>query len=218
MKNLLLFATILVSGLFYAQTSINDFIGDWKFQDGLTLKITPLSNDEGGTKARYDHGTQFKNPDHPTPDQQNLVIIYNATNKTLTFKYLQVLIEYLNLYQYANIVYNVTTYNSSQMVLTAQSDGTVRSYQKTSLAVSDLNNTSKKVSIAQNPVRNDLILNLPQDISQVKVKIVNAEGRQVKDAVYNQGQKLDVSNLTSGVYFILIDDNNVKSNLKMIKK
>jgi len=73
--------------------------------------------------------------------------------------------------------------------------------------------------IKQNPVAESLQLQLGNTINaeETTLKIYNPNGMLVKDSKYSQ-QGISVENLSSGVYFIVLQDGNTTERLKFIKK
>ncbi|MCU7616654.1 T9SS type A sorting domain-containing protein [Chryseobacterium sp. PBS4-4] len=217
MKKTLFFFTILSTTLGYAQTTINSFLGDWNQSDGKLLKITALSNNEGNTKARYDYGTYYYNSNFPNPSQYNYVVVYNPANNTITFTYISQYVDYIQYTTYYQYSYNVTNISQSQMTLTNSINGEVLTYTKGILGTSDLSKSSKQVILAENPVKDELILKLGDGVDQIPVKIYNLEGKLLKKIMYSEKKPTDVSDLAKGIYILEIQNKNQSSTIKMIK-
>ncbi|RZJ98891.1 MAG: T9SS type A sorting domain-containing protein [Flavobacterium sp.] len=136
----------------------------------------------------------------------------------MTFEYINFYVDYLNLTTFHSYEFNVTSFNETQMVLSAE-DGTTISYQRQTLSISNNDNIFDKATVSQNPVQNHLSLKLPQKTEQVKLKIFSTEGKEVIGTTYKKEEILDVSFLASGIYYIsLTDAEGIITNLKMIKR
>lgn len=73
--------------------------------------------------------------------------------------------------------------------------------------------------IKQNPVAESLELQLPTNTvaDAVKVKIYNTNGALVKEQKYNNAG-ISVGELTTGMYFVVLETGNTTQHLKFIKK
>ncbi|MBU2938721.1 T9SS type A sorting domain-containing protein [Lacinutrix sp. C3R15] len=76
-------------------------------------------------------------------------------------------------------------------------------------------NTLQEITMYPNPVKNSLYFkgNITDDLN---VSVYNVLGKQVLNAIVNQNQALDVSNLNNGVYIIKF--NNYNSTYKFVKQ
>lgn len=217
MKNTMFFLTFLGSALCFAQTTINSFIGDWNQSDGKLLKISAMSNNESNTKARYNYGNHYFNSSFSTPDQYNYVVVYNATDNTITFSYINIYVDYLNLTTYNNYKYNVTNIGQNQMTLTNSVSGEVITFTKGILATSDLYKSAKDLILAENPVQDELILKFSGDVDQKQVKIYNIEGKLLKKIKYSAEKPTNISDLPKGIYILEIENKDQPVKIKMIK-
>jgi hypothetical protein len=217
-KTLLLFIVILSNSFANAQTDINSFFGDWLRDDGTLLQITSLANNEGGTKARYNHGTtHMYNAQFPTPNQYNYVVTWDSSNSELNFSYINIFVDYLNLTTFNNYTYTVTSFTNQQMILLFE-NGTTVTYQRQTLGTPNFTSDLQNTKIFKNPVQNNLAFNLPQSLQQVKVQIFSIEGKEMVNTVYERNDTVDVSFLSPGMYFIELSENNgARKNIKMIK-
>lgn len=85
---------------------------------------------------------------------------------------------------------------------------------KQSLATSDINKAG--VSIYPNPVKNVLNFNGAKDIS--KVEVYNVAGQKIKSVEKLSDNKIELSNLTKGVYIIKANIDGVVKSFKFIKE
>ena len=85
------------------------------------------------------------------------------------------------------------------------------------LAIKD--NSLNELSIYPNPVVNELTINLPSNIKNADVRIVDVTGRTVSNNnVTINNNKLDVSHLAQGVYIVEIKTEKGTTSKKLIKK
>ena len=76
-----------------------------------------------------------------------------------------------------------------------------------------------ELSIYPNPVVNELTINLPSNIKNADVRIVDVTGRTVSNNnVTINNNKLDVSHLAQGVYIVEIKTEKGTTSKKLIKK
>lgn len=78
---------------------------------------------------------------------------------------------------------------------------------------------TKPTVIKQNPVTENLQLQLGTAINagELNLKIYNVNGMLIKDIPYNEAG-ISVSELSSGMYFVVLTDGNATERLKFIKK
>lgn len=88
----------------------------------------------------------------------------------------------------------------------------------TSLGLKDLQG-KKEIALKQNPVENDLQLELDSTLNEeeIAVKIYNTAGVLVKESKYNK-TGITVGNLSVGVYFLVIEYGDAVEKIKFIKK
>ena len=92
-----------------------------------------------------------------------------------------------------------------------------RVYDDYVLALDVVNTT--EFTIFPNPVQNQLKFLTNQDLSEMaSVEIFNALGQSIFQAKMPQDKQLDVSNLSSGMYFVKVSDGNQFTTKKIIKK
>ncbi|WP_166922412.1 T9SS-dependent choice-of-anchor J family protein [Flavobacterium poyangense] len=77
----------------------------------------------------------------------------------------------------------------------------------------------KEIALKQNPVENDLQLELDSTINEeeITLKVYNTTGVLVKESKYNKAG-ISISNLTAGVYFLVIKYGDAAERIKFIKK
>ncbi len=73
-------------------------------------------------------------------------------------------------------------------------------------------------SIHPNPVKNELFLSTTNPIDNLKIKIFNIEGELLSNLKLENQTAIDVSNLTSGMYFLNIEDENGNTTIKKFLK
>lgn len=92
------------------------------------------------------------------------------------------------------------------------------SYTPTVSGITNISNTQLEMTVYPNPVKNELTL-VFEDNSLKQLEIINVLGEVViKTSTNNLVYKINTENLTNGVYFIrLIDNNNEIKTTKFIK-
>ncbi len=75
-------------------------------------------------------------------------------------------------------------------------------------------------SLNQNPVGENLVLNSPTFTGNAKLQIFNIEGRllSIQNATFENQVSIDVSNLSSGIYFLNIKTENANVEVKKFIK
>ena len=77
-------------------------------------------------------------------------------------------------------------------------------------------NVASKVVLYPNPFKDEIFIN--SEYSVVNIKIFNAMGQKVKDEVFNNNP-INTSNLSSGVYFMIIESSSGEKEVhKMVKR
>jgi hypothetical protein len=87
------------------------------------------------------------------------------------------------------------------------------------LGVDDFNNISSLMKLYPNPVQNDLNVKLSQaDATQISYTISNLSGQTFSKGILDKEQ-IDVSQLTTGMYFLQLKSNDGRKGAKsFIKK
>jgi Secretion system C-terminal sorting domain len=96
---------------------------------------------------------------------------------------------------------------------------TVRIDAQSILGIKDTNEPVTSSSLRQNPVSESLLLQLGNtlDKAHLDIKVYNVNGMLIKDVAYNE-TGISVSELSSGLYFVVLDDGSGTERLKFIKK
>ncbi|MDB3907439.1 T9SS type A sorting domain-containing protein, partial [Crocinitomicaceae bacterium] len=78
---------------------------------------------------------------------------------------------------------------------------------------------SDRLEIFPNPSSTEITVSLDTDYLPVVIRIIDAEGKQVlKQQSMNEEQSLDISRLETGVYFVLVTDQQGLSYMKKLVK
>ena len=114
---------------------------------------------------------------------------------------------------------SVTIYWPSGVVDTVDSPAINSSLNITegSSALSIDENLLSNVSVYPNPVNKELTINTTLDLENSIISIFNIQGKKVFNTRFDSN-KINVSSLETGVYFLRIIQNNKQVNLKFIKK
>ncbi len=85
------------------------------------------------------------------------------------------------------------------------------------LSTNDVNNVSNEISLYPNPASTTINLEVPTSKNNLKYALINVSGQVVsKGTLYNN--QIDVSSLTSGIYFIQLDIDGELGLKKFVKK
>ena len=115
-----------------------------------------------------------------------------------------------------NVIWN-DTYNYWEVTVDAIGFGGYLMSTNSTLAIKD--NSLNELSIYPNPVVNELTINLPSNIKNADVRIVDVTGRTISNNnVTINNNKLDVSHLAQGVYIVEIKTEKGTTSKKLIKK
>lgn len=128
---------------------------------------------------------------------------------------------YFNTFFQPQIVPRIFTYqielgtNDSKSLILINEEGNQAIYGNQPLATPDL--LIPQFSIYPNPVKNHLFLSSKNDVENLNVKIFNMEGRllSAQNLVLGSQTSVDVSNLSSGIYFLNIKDE--EGRVKVLK-
>lgn len=77
---------------------------------------------------------------------------------------------------------------------------------------------AQNVKIYPNPAKDELTVVLPQNTENAKVMLYDLTGKMIKNINVQAKQKLNISDLNSGVYMIVIENNGKVSTHKLIKQ
>lgn len=123
-------------------------------------------------------------------------------------------------YQFLDRTYSYTIeeVGSEKALILTNSYGDKAFYTNIYLAVNSFNN--KTFSIYPNPSKDRLILSSNENNGILKIKIYNIEGKLLsnKSLKFEDKISIDVSNLSSGMYFLNIKDENGQIEVKKFIK
>lgn len=87
------------------------------------------------------------------------------------------------------------------------------------LDIKDTKGPGTASSIKQNPVSESLLLQLGNTVDKehLNLKVYNVNGMLIKNVAYSEAG-MSVSDLSSGMYFVVLTDGNATERLKFIKK
>ncbi|GER58371.1 hypothetical protein ULMA_04790 [Patiriisocius marinus] len=116
------------------------------------------------------------------------------------------------------IEYEILTDSDGNKQLTlTNSNGDVAVYGDQLLGVED--NRLPTFTIASNPVQNTLSLVLPESLKNSSIELYDIRGKlQISKTSTNTTVATDVSNLTNGVYLVVVTNSVTKSIKKFIKE
>lgn len=116
------------------------------------------------------------------------------------------------------IEYEILTDSDGNKQLTlTNSNGDVAVYGDQLLGVED--NRLPTFTIASNPVQNTLSLVLPESLKNSSIEVYDIRGKlQISKTSTNTTVATDVSNLTNGVYLVVVTNSVTKSIKKFIKE
>ncbi len=87
------------------------------------------------------------------------------------------------------------------------------------LTVNELNNKDINVSIFPNPFSETIQIQSNSTDKAIALKIYNLNGKEIRNiAIVNQGYTINLSDLTSGVYFVRVSGSDFNQYQKIIKK
>src|SRR5690606_17731841 len=115
--------------------------------------------------------------------------------------------------------YTITTDSNDNKTLVVISNiGDQAIYGDHILSSQDFHKT--QFFIHPNPVKNQLFLSSTNTTGTLKIKIFNIEGKllSTQDVVPENQTSIDVSSLTSGIYFLNIEDQNSNTTIKKFIK
>ncbi len=111
----------------------------------------------------------------------------------------------------------VGTNDAKSLTLTNE-EGNQAIYGDAPLSIFEVENNN--FSIHPNPVKNVLFLYSSKKSENLKIKIFNIEGKllSIKNIAIDEQASIDVSNFTSGIYFLNIENENGKTEVKKFIK
>lgn len=129
---------------------------------------------------------------------------------------------YLDTYFVGNIddpfSYNIIDESNSKTLVITSSSGDEAIYSNQLLSKNNFK--ISKFSIHPNPAKNELFITSKNTTQNLKVKIFNIEGKLLytQNLEIENQNSFDVSSLTSGIYFLNIEDENGNSTIKKFIK
>lgn len=167
----------------------------------------------------YNKNSTVKLPTSPTDDtnKDNLIIYYYAgkskDNTGLSSSYENTPIS--TKLEASNVIWN-DTYKYWEITVDAVGFGGY--LLSTDSTLSNIDNTLNQLTVYPNPVINDLSINLPSNINNAQINIINITGQTVlKTDVKQNYNKINLSNLPKGVYIIEIKTTSGTLTKKIIK-
>jgi|SRR5690606_6199531 len=108
--------------------------------------------------------------------------------------------------------------NDTRMLTITNTEGDVAIYGNAALSIK--NNMASQVSIYPNPAKENLLIDSKNKIGALKINIFSIAGKMLNTQKTNiNGQtSIDVSGLKSGIYFLHIEDENGKKEVKKFIK
>ncbi|MEZ4802708.1 MAG: T9SS type A sorting domain-containing protein [Gelidibacter sp.] len=105
------------------------------------------------------------------------------------------------------------------LILTDQS-GDYLVYGRQTLSVSENELTNLSIGLKENPVKNELSLNVDEKLgNQLNYTIYSIDGKLIKRNQILENHIINVENLNSGMYFLLVsNESNFSQTLKFIKQ
>lgn len=99
-------------------------------------------------------------------------------------------------------------------------DGYYARFERQTLSISENELNKELIAIKSNPVESELHLIISESLDdQIKYQIVTIDGKQITGQTVLQSDMINVDNLSSGIYFIMMSsDSNFRQTLKFIKK
>lgn len=88
-----------------------------------------------------------------------------------------------------------------------------KDFASVSLSADDFTENTIDIQLYPNPVHEQLYIDLSSDLVIEQVKIYNNLGQLIKQEV---SSRIDVSNLTSGLYYVVITTNKGKTTKKLL--
>jgi hypothetical protein len=79
--------------------------------------------------------------------------------------------------------------------------------------ISDNMNTQSKLKVYPNPAKDKILVRLPDETKNYKIKLLNTGGQTISET---QSTVMDVSKLSNGIYFLNVTAPNYSANEKII--
>ncbi|MGV0923271.1 S8 family peptidase [Empedobacter tilapiae] len=177
--------------LFYTQSDFD------QFNKNNTLQLPTSPTDEENKKnviVHYFAGKSKNNTGNPD-SYENGVINTAVPSENIVWN---------NTYKYWEVTIDTTGFGGYLL--------------STDSKLANLENSLNQLAIHPNPVVNELSINLPSNLKEAKIRIVDITGRNVMEAKVSQANnKINVSQLIKGVYIIEIKTDKGLVSKKVIK-
>ncbi len=152
-------------------------------------------------------------------DNPNFLIGSCSFAESTTFNNQYFSIFYQNFAQAKNpFPYIITINDANKELRITNANGDSAFYGSSPLSVNE--NANTEFSIYPNPVKNDLLLNSNKKSGNLKIHIFNIVGKLLsnKTSNFKIQESIDVSNLSNGIYFLNIKDENGNIEVKKFIK
>lgn len=187
--------------------------GNWH----LFVSSTP--NEENNANLTSSYCSGFLGPIALTATTFNFVLGQIAVTQNLpcdwmTNEEIQYFTKYYAFFEnYRNDAFTYIIKNN-ELVITNNA-GNKAYYSNAPLSNKTFEKLDKEITLYPNPATSELFIKLSENEQLNSVKIFNSEGKAVRK---ENSSLLDISDLSSGMYFLEIDINGVKYTRKFIKK
>lgn len=94
--------------------------------------------------------------------------------------------------------------NDRHLLIGTHGNGMYEATVSDVLSIDDINNVSNEISLYPNPATTTINLDVPVSKNDLKYAIINVSGQLITKGTTSNNQ-VDVSNLTSGIYFVQLD-------------
>lgn len=237
MKHIILFFTILVfytssaqdpqifENTWYLQNIIIDgqdnfppsndevpFVDLHFFEDSSILLETNVCNNGSGI-------VEFDNPNSRFIFTDGLAVTLSDCNNPINTLFEVIYFDFFLRNLNSSFSYNITNNGNQSFNLIIISDnGDQAIYGNHILSSQDFH--ASQFTIYPNPAKNELFLNSKSSNPNLKIKIVNIEGKllSAQNTMLENQTSIDVSQLVSGIYFLNIEDENGNTTIKKFIK
>lgn len=118
-------------------------------------------------------------------------------------------------YQNNTFTYLIQNTSGNTELIITNSAGNKAYYGNVPLSNKTFEKIEKELTIYPNPTTTELSIKIPKNEQLNSIKIINTEGKEIKK-VYST--VVNVSDLSTGIYFLEIEISGLKYNRKFIKK
>lgn len=96
--------------------------------------------------------------------------------------------------------------------------GTIYKFKALTVGIEELADELEYISIRPNPAKDFIAIDLNNDLVKIKhITLTNANGQKIEEINYNF-ERVDISELSTGVYFVQIHTDKGTINKKIVKK